>query len=256
MTTETTKRTEPHARRLEAARIVETIERLGRRIAERFPDSGLSRLSQDLLFIASTAGERAEALRHPIWPLRALVAVLSAAIIIVAGWTLSLLRGESGLANMAVAVQAFEALVNDIVFVGIAIYFLVSVESRIKRRTALKAVFELRSVAHIVDMHQLTKDPDQFIMPRVDTASSPKRTLTKWELARYLDYCSEMLSLSSKVATLYAQDLNDPVVLDAVNDVEMLTSGLSRKIWQKIMILESGTPVRGDVPTPVERATV
>ncbi len=38
---------------------------------------------------------------------------------------------------------------------------------------------------------------------------------------------------------LYVQDSQDPVVLDAVNDVETLTTGLSSKIWQKIMILDT-----------------
>ena len=46
-----------------------------------------------------------------------------------------------------------------------------------------------------------------------------------------------MLSLTGKVAALYAQSLHDSVVLSAVNEVESLTTGLSRKIWQKIMIL-------------------
>jgi hypothetical protein len=35
-----------------------------------------------------------------------------------------------------------------------------------------------------------------------------------------------------------AQHQQDPVVLAAVNDIEVLTSNLSRKIWQKIAILD------------------
>ena len=62
--------------------------------------------------------------------------------------------------------------------------------------------------------------------------------MTRFELGRYLDYCSEMLSLISKIAALYVQNLDDPVVLVAVDEVEDLTSGLVHKIWQKIMILE------------------
>jgi poly-beta-hydroxyalkanoate depolymerase len=61
--------------------------------------------------------------------------------------------------------------------------------------------------------------------------------MSAYELTRYLDYCSEMLSLAGKVAALYAQNFPDAVVLAAVNEVETLTTGLSRKIWQKIMIL-------------------
>jgi hypothetical protein len=35
------------------------------------------------------------------------------------------------------------------------------------------------------------------------------------------------------------QKFDDPVALAAVNEVEDLTTGLSRKIWQKIMILNT-----------------
>ena len=65
----------------------------------------------------------------------------------------------------------------------------------------------------------------------------PPRLLTRFELSRSLDYCSEMLSLTGKVAALYIQDFDDEVALAAVNEVEDLTTGLSRKIWQKLMIL-------------------
>jgi hypothetical protein len=85
----------------------------------------------------------------------------------------------------------------------------------------------------------LTKDPERLLTRANDTASSPKRTLSSPELLRYLDYCSEMLSLIGKLAALYVQKFNDPVALAAVNEVEELTTGLSRKIWQKIMILDS-----------------
>ena len=54
----------------------------------------------------------------------------------------------------------------------------------------------------------------------------------------YLDYCSELLALTSKLAALHAQYLEDPVVLNAVNDIESLTADLSRKIWQKLTILD------------------
>ena len=62
--------------------------------------------------------------------------------------------------------------------------------------------------------------------------------MTPFELNRYLDYCSDALALISKIAALYAQSFQDPVLLDAVDAVEDLTAGFSRKIWQKITILE------------------
>jgi hypothetical protein len=89
-------------------------------------------------------------------------------------------------------------------------------------------------------MHQLTKDPSGAIIGGKATASSPARKLTPFELTRYLDYCSEMLSLAAKVAALYAQSTKDPVVIEAASDLAQITSNLSNKIWQKINIVQIG----------------
>jgi len=64
--------------------------------------------------------------------------------------------------------------------------------------------------------------------------------MTRAELGRYLDYCSELLSLTSKIAALFVERFDDSVTLSAVNEIESLTSGLSRKVWQKITMLGSG----------------
>jgi hypothetical protein len=50
--------------------------------------------------------------------------------------------------------------------------------------------------------------------------------------------------LRQRIAALHVQDSRDPVVLDAVNDVETLTTGLPSKIWQKIMIIDTLEPSR------------
>jgi hypothetical protein len=47
------------------------------------------------------------------------------------------------------------------------------------------------------------------------------------------------LSITSKLAALYVQSLKDPVVLESVNGIQALTIGLSGKIWQKIVILDT-----------------
>ena len=70
--------------------------------------------------------------------------------------------------------------------------------------------------------------------------------MTKFELTRYLDYCAEMLALIGKLCALYAERVRDPVVIDAVTEIENLTTGLARKIWQKISVIgeieEGGGP--------------
>jgi hypothetical protein len=132
--------------------------------------------------------------------------------------------------------QGLDAAVNDVIFLGLALFFLFSLESRSKRRVALRGLNDLRSIAHVIDMHQLTKDPE--IEWRLASSADEPRTMTRVELARYLDYCSELLSITSKLAALHLQAFSDPIVLDSVNGIQALTLGLSGKIWQKIMILD------------------
>jgi hypothetical protein len=132
--------------------------------------------------------------------------------------------------------QGVDAGVSLLIVTGGAAYFLSTIEPRLRNDKALKGLHELRSIVHVIDMHQLTKDPSAFGAPR--TSSSPDRHMSPFELQRYLSYCSELLSLTSKVAALYADKLRDPVVVEAVGDIERLTTELSQKMWQKIELME------------------
>lgn len=56
-------------------------------------------------------------------------------------------------------------------------------------------------------------------------------------LARYLDYCAEMLAVTGKLSALMAGESDDHVIIAGASDVENLCTDLGRKVWQKIMIL-------------------
>lgn len=223
--------------------ILHTIGRLERRIAERFPDSGLLQVCTEFCALASQSAQMARRLGPPIWPVRLIAILAGAGLVFVAvGAGMVLVeRFSLNTDDIADLLQATEAGLNELIFLGLALFFLNSLETRIKRHSALQALHRLRSVAHVVDMHQLTKDPAHLLAhfpESEDTASSPVRVLSRYELVRYLDYCAELLALDSKIAALFAQTMDDPVVLNAVNDLESLTQGMSGKIWQKIMILD------------------
>jgi hypothetical protein len=223
---------------LDPAKIVATVTRLRDRIYERFPNSSLGRVAEALLRAAENAGPRSDWLARPIRWLRGTNAgLILLGLAVLAGIVLNL-KLSTQVDRFSELLQALDSGLNSLILLGGGIFFLFTVEVRLKRRAALKAIQELRSLAHIVDMHQLTKDPERLLARLPQTESSPERTMTSAELIRYLGYCGELLSLIGKAAALYVRAYDDPVVLSAVDQIEDLTTGLSRKMWQKINILD------------------
>jgi len=231
----------PSTLSLDPERIVYTISQLEHRIDERFPDSGLGRLCHSLLDIGEQTKARLDRVERPIWWLRLATWLMAALVLVgaIAAIRAVIFEMSAGFGSAFDAVQLLESGIQDVIFIGFLLVFLVTAENRLRRMRALGYIRELRAIAHIVDMHQLTKDPDRFAHRLRDTESSPVRSLTPDQLGRYLDYCSELLSLTSKLAALYAERFNDSVILQAVDEVEALTNGLSNKIWQKIMVLDA-----------------
>ncbi|MEO0415374.1 MAG: hypothetical protein AAF226_10530 [Verrucomicrobiota bacterium] len=223
---------------LDPEKVLETIRKLHSRITERFPDAGLARVCADLEQVCARSTKRIQWIAAPIWPLRIMRYAIICGVVIGLGITFFDLRPAElvGYDTME-RLQFFESGINNLLLLSAALFFIWTLESRIKRSRALAAIHELRSIAHVIDMHQLTKDPDRLLESHKSTASSPHNFESAFELRRYLDYCTEMLALVSTVAARHLQYLNDTAVVGAVNEVEDLTNGLSRKIWQKINML-------------------
>lgn len=226
-------------RSLDPEKILATAIALERRVAERFPDTGLRRIATELVALTRDTARSAKALEAPILWLRLTIAGLfvgGVLVFVYVGTFLSFGR----LSQEAVgSVQSIEAAINTFVLATLGMAALVQLEARIKRHRVSANLHGLRSVIHVIDMHQLTKDPAALSESYRKTAASPDRPFSAAELARYLDYCAEMLSITGKLAALYAQSVNDEGVAEAVNDIETLGSNLSRKVWQKIMLIEA-----------------
>ena len=246
-------------RTLDPDKIIATLDALSRRIAERFPGAGLGKVAADLLDVARTAQARADKIAEPYLGLRALILLVliaglsGIAMIARHAYRYGLIKIENSTEFFG-AMQGIDAAVNLLIVMSVAIFTLFRLETRMKRSQALGDLHQLRSIIHVIDMHQLTKDPSAVLGQLPSTQSSPARVLSALELMRYLDYCSEMLSLSSKVAAIYAQNLRDAVVIGAVNELEQLTTNLSHKIWQKITILERTDPeaARATISAPAD----
>jgi hypothetical protein len=224
---------------LKSERILDTQRRLALRIANRFPGSGLSEVADELVSMAQDAAARAELIRQPNLVLRIAIALLLGGALALGIWTAVSLPLQPGKGEALGLFQFVTLLLQSSFFLGAVILFLITLETRLKRRRALAALHELRAIAHVVDIHQVAKDPEALLQPEqgVPEEANPT-TRTVPDLDRYLHYCNEMLAIISKIAALYVQEFPDAPTVSAVDQVESLCSGLSQKIWQKITILD------------------
>lgn len=222
-------------------KLIDTIDAVRRQLELDFPGSGLASLCEELLNKGQEAEENLRKIIRPVWPLRLLTWGL--ALMIPLGIFFTCYRFKMNHENMNIPdfVSLLEAGTNEMFLISAFIFFLVTFEQRVKLKRALQSLHELRSIAHVIDMHQLGKDPASVSKP-VEKVSKDQTVKTAQDLRIYLEGCNEMLSLTGKIAAMYLNRLSDSGVVNAVNDIELLTTGLSRKIWQKILLSQSEGP--------------
>lgn len=227
-------------RELDPEKLVGTVARLGQRIRHDFPVASLANVAAELLTTAQDHAQRSRAIRRPDWRLRALGVLLLLALLPVAGLAIAAAHPDLPAHwSLSDLVQTIEAGLSTMVFLGASSWFVLTLDSRQRRNRCLQAIHEMRAMAHVVDLHQMSKDPDALAHGEAGGgAGAPERPLAPAEMVRYLDYCSEMLGLIAKLTALYVQGFPDPVALGAVDDVQHLTTALSQKVWQKILIAE------------------
>lgn len=225
-------------RSLDPERITETARQLAERIEDRFPEAGLTRVGRELLKLTGDVKRDVAGIDAPVWWLRIVIGAIALASSSAFFWLIVSVIPESGeRIDKPDLIQAVEAGINTVVLLGAGLFALIAIEERMKRKRAFAGLHAIRSLIHVIDMHQLTKDPITLTADFTPTGKSPRRVLTRAEMLRYLDYCSEMIAVTGKLAALYAQALNDVFVVEAVNDIENLGSNLSRKVWQKIALI-------------------
>jgi hypothetical protein len=225
---------------LAAGFVGETVAQLERRIQARFGERGLTKAARDLgglvVRVQNEAGQSRDRLKRMTVSARIASITIVAATVFALGFSLRTAVLD-GLAKTADWVPLVESVINDLVFAAIAVVFLWAFPERLERRSLLRLLHRLRSFAHVIDMHQLSKDPEQVSATYTPTAESVAHGLDADQLHHYLNYCSEMLSLTAKTAALCAEHSTDSVVLETISTIETLTTELSNKIWQKISLL-------------------
>lgn len=228
---------ESHAqfRTIDPDKLILTVSKLADRVEDEFPASGLSAVANEVVVVAEGTVARVEEIEKPRIFLRVMVGILVVAALAGPFLFSVLLTFSEKVNNLGDFLEATDAGLHLLLILTGGVIFLVGLENRLKRNQALEALAEFRSLAHLVDLHQINKDPglDRMVPPEPD-----ERTVKSDEaLANYLDFSGDLLSIIGKLAAFYAQSLRDRVVLDAVNEIETLSSSLSNKLWLKILVL-------------------
>ena len=227
--------------RLESEYVADTVRRLEGRIRARFPDRRLGNVAAELGAAVPEIHDGFEESKARRRQVRLFSRVTSLVIVLLAVGALGFALRDlitKGTEKSFEWVPLVESLINDVVFAAIAVFFLWAMPERLERRALLDLLHRLRSLAHVVDMHQLDKDPERARSDYTPTAASPERRIMNAEdLHHYFDYCSELVSLIAKTAALCAERTSDAVVLHTVSEIETLAAQMSQKIWQKISLL-------------------
>ncbi|MDV3296586.1 MAG: hypothetical protein LOY01_12345 [Brachybacterium paraconglomeratum] len=225
--------------RLDGAAVRRSAAVLQHRISTRFPDRTLWEVCGEVVGLVDEINAGTGISRRRVRAARLLSRLAVAAVALFLGGAVALaavdLFAERDVLGPLDVLPLLETIINDLVFGGIAVFFLLRIPERMERARVLRILHRLRSLAHVIDMHQLTKVPERLERgSREDGGLDLDRT----ELTRYLDFCTEMLSLVGKSAALFAEHTTDGDVLDAVEGIEALTSDMARKVWQKIGIIQ------------------
>jgi hypothetical protein len=122
------------ARKLNPAKIVETLARLQSRIAERFPASGLAQVCAELVETGRATAATAQAIARPNFALRLGVAAIIALGVAAQVFAARFLKVEGLQTDAASLVQGLDAAVNLLLLAAGGVWFLLTLEERFKRR--------------------------------------------------------------------------------------------------------------------------
>ena len=128
---------------LKANHIARTAKKLSQRIYERFPKSGLFEVSTVLVGLGTKAEIDAPRISRPIYWVRVAVGILVTFIVFVgASLILTVLSSTDELSEVALVdlLEGLEAGTQQFILFGIAVFFLFTLEGRIKRGRALRRI--------------------------------------------------------------------------------------------------------------------
>ena len=218
--------------RLDPAKIIQTAEHLARRVSSRFPESSLAGLAADLVEIARETDERASLARNPNHLIRSL-GWLAGVIALLGLWYLfshiktHLINANLEFESITDLFEAADAGFNILIALAGALWFLVTIEVRVKRKQALEHIGELLEFVQLIDVTQL------YYTPELYKSNLPPDTPKARFDHTYLLFCNEMLAVIGNLAPLYTRGNMDDAVWRATSDVVMLANAIEGRLFAK-----------------------
>jgi hypothetical protein len=213
--------------RLDPARIIETAEDLARRVGEKLPGSRLSAFAVALVQIARQTDGRAREARRPILAIRLASALATAASLLGLWYLASRIHTRWEFGTITEVFEAADAGFNLVVILAGALWFLITLEARIKRRKALESIEELREFIHVIDVTQLYYTPDLYAPHSADSLSPLDLDYT------YLLFCTQMLGVIGNLAPLYTRGAAGDSIMRAAAEVEIFANATAAKLLSK-----------------------
>lgn len=224
------------------------VAQLQERVAARFPQHHLGEVAQKLLVVVGRVDQATQDKHRRMVRAVVLARVLAALAFLVAATLLVLalvhLLAHAADQEVGSWIPLVESTINTCIFIGLGVYFLWGLPERRERAGLLVLLHELRSLAHVLDMHQLTKEPGRLRPGFTPTTHSLAGDLDAEEMLAYLSYCNELFALIGKVAALCAERSSDSTVLVTVSDVETLAGEISLRVYAKMTLLAQGPAPR------------
>ena len=218
--------------RLDPAKIIQTADNLARRVSNRFPDSTLAGLAADLAEIARVTDEHVLLARKPNRLIRGL-GWLAGVIGILGLWYFvgriqtHLIDAKMEFGTVTDLFESADAGFNILVALAGALWFLVTIEARFKRKQALERIGELLEFIQLIDVTQLYYTPELY-----KSNSLPDSTQARFDHT-YLLFCNEMLGVIGNLAPLYTRGNMDDSVWRATSDVIMLAHAIEGRLFAK-----------------------
>ena len=106
----------------------------------------------------------------------AILAVVLLSLVLVRYGVNELATNHEDAFGLSEVIGMLESVINKTFVAGAALLFLFGPEVRVKRTRALQVLHGLRAMAHVINMHRLTKGPSQLLNAKAkSTKSSPQR---------------------------------------------------------------------------------